>query len=923
MSFLSLSDNIKKLWAKCTNYDYMLSTLLGYQPSDGKVITPDGNKYESPYDYTDAMDQLNLPPKVGYFGETEVPLIATFDMGYNGGDYWAISDSQGRELLYYNATDKPGNTYKYFQAYRMGNTDFIYNNNPIIPGYAIKNGWTNCYVSTIYGLGSYFMVARVVYTSGGQTYNRVHLINTLCSGSANAWTLIKDITDIFNSFSVAVRYKFLLIEANNQKILACYGLKSEQESGSSGSTSTTTYRYNIVEDLWRINPIGTPDVHLTASAPRILVPNLIVRTDTTAGGTTTTSFSSDILHNDEFKIYAVYFYAGNAVWNTAPHPTTAQPLNKLSITCILYIKVNNVITGANTSAYHTLYFDFNCTPSHFLNNANIVNTIPKANYKIMDSSMESNIGSYIGIDGDSTQHNITFDELDNKIRQCWHIQNHSLAELYVFDGSQYDVINRPYPYWSRNTRYIDAVNNIQSIDICPWAKGFFAVNVRGENLYITSEGNKPHNSYWAGQRIISYVEDQYESINSTYANNNSYNNIYIKRLMGGTWWILAEHNKTGPSALDVCYKNGSGAGVWYRTTYQSSTKSFIVQRINFTTFVADGVTKNGCMVLDTPIPNSSTFNCNNTGFDSSRYVLYSYWYHPGKNKILCLAYENNVKDPLHNTLEKFHFLLEYDLATKVWKAHKKASLIDEEFYTRAKRSSDNLGIPNAPLSLLSNLFIDTTEAGGERLYFIYSHSAVGGRMCQTLVRCNWSGSDIQYTICDTPPAIGGQYYGLDAYILQSIGYNNKFGYYWSWGYGGFAPYAGIVASKDPSEQNGARATSLYEMMSQNHGYRIRYEAAPSVGCMAVLPQLPVLLNGYFSIIPAQEIMLKKNSVNYIYLRRQLGNRHKLILDVTTKFRGKNDSTSFNQLYVATCTTDNEKAVNIEYGIVDNYAQTDK
>ena len=188
---MSLAQTIKHLKNTITNYTNFINSKSIENFATTKIVnyingTEGGAK--SIRNMIKNRTFKNLPPKIGYFNETTVPLIANFNMSINADAPWVISDDQGRELMYFPAKGSPTDSVKVFRAYRMSTgSGFIYENEPIIPGYLENDGK---YLTNIRGLGNQYMVA---ITTGG----RVHIINTF--GEPDTWTLEADITDLYNS----------------------------------------------------------------------------------------------------------------------------------------------------------------------------------------------------------------------------------------------------------------------------------------------------------------------------------------------------------------------------------------------------------------------------------------------------------------------------------------------------------------------------------------------------------------------------------------------------------------------------------------------------------------------------------------------------------------------------------------------------
>ena len=83
-----------------------------------------------------------------------------------------------------------------------------------------------------------------------------------------------------------------------------------------------------------------------------------------------------------------------------------------------------------------------------------------------------------------------------------------------------------------------------------------------------------------------------------------------------------------------------------------------------------------------------------------------------------------------------------------------------------------------------------------------------------------------------------------------------------------------------------------------------------------LQETPVFLGGYFSVVPAKDILLKPNSANYIYFHRN-SNDYKAV-DVEVTQSPRNDVDGFNRIYLAKVVTNANGPVSQEYNPIDNY-----
>ena len=123
----------------------------------------------------------NLPPKIGYFNETTVPIFAQFNMNIPSGKMWCVSDYQSVQNLYFMAYPSQTQTDKtyMFRAYRTNTSQpFSYENEKMVTPVDVK---------TINSVGATHIIV-----------NDNILYDTHYSSSPKDWELITDKLDLAN-----------------------------------------------------------------------------------------------------------------------------------------------------------------------------------------------------------------------------------------------------------------------------------------------------------------------------------------------------------------------------------------------------------------------------------------------------------------------------------------------------------------------------------------------------------------------------------------------------------------------------------------------------------------------------------------------------------------------------------------------------
>lgn len=95
----------------------------------------------------------------------------------------------------------------------------------------------------------------------------------------------------------------------------------------------------------------------------------------------------------------------------------------------------------------------------------------------------------------------------------------------------------------------------------------------------------------------------------------------------------------------------------------------------------------------------------------------------------------------------------------------------------------------------------------------------------------------------------------------------------------------------------------------------------SVGLIAYMQSTPIYLGGYFSVMPAQEIYLKPNSDNYIYLSRDKADYTKVNVEIYDHLLGVEDQSlniNFARILVSKITTDNKGSISQKYYNINYY-----
>lgn len=363
---------------------------------------------------------MNLPPKIGYFDETTIPIVSAFNMAVDTNNFWVISDFQGREMMYYPAQEGYIGTSKVFSAYRMTvSSSFLYDNQPCIPGY--MNEGRGDYIISISGLGSDYMVAYVKFNGT----NAYHLINTNYTGSANLWTSYIDVTSIFSNLT-SFEYLYPVMYFREYNTLVFIG----------------SVREDFYEEIFNVSSKAK-------ISSKILMSNI---------------YRALKAQNPE-----MYRHYGTPL-GTAVYNKYAQQLIIMTRDYI-YRKVGTT----NSSQYHELYYKFNIPINHFkTGSGTYTNILPDSGYKIFAGNQAS-----MCTGGDTGIRTCTYDDITQTIRFIWRYQQQMRADM--FTTSAQDLANAPVPLLKSKAR---VTYDIQSTDAAPWAKLLGMPFIIGEYTYL-------------------------------------------------------------------------------------------------------------------------------------------------------------------------------------------------------------------------------------------------------------------------------------------------------------------------------------------------------------------------------------------------------------------------------------------------------
>lgn len=137
---------------------------------------------------------------------------------------------------------------------------------------------------------------------------------------------------------------------------------------------------------------------------------------------------------------------------------------------------------------------------------------------------------------------------------------------------------------------------------------------------------------------------------------------------------------------------------------------------------------------------------------------------------------------------------------------------------------------------------------------------------------------------------------------------------------GWVKYPMIFQTQYPMiSGEGTRYTDAQFINSFNSNSNLYYMyLQSSQGLIAYIPNIPIFIGGYFSIIENPiAVTLNPNSENYIYLERDSQDREKIIATVETVATIQEGDRVFSKILLAKITTDNANMIDVQYYRINN------
>ena len=855
-----------------TCYDTMINKIN--EKITNKIVVEINDTTTEFYKSVKAKTVTNLPPKIGYYDETNVPLYGSYNMSYtsiSGRADYITTDMEGREITYYLGAKDGLTKQYYFRAYRnnLSNTNianYSFENEPVT--------FNKKKITDIIGLENDYLVARL---EDGNYY----LFDTKFSSNTSIWEIMRPDLKVDEWIK-------------NNDIVSCF---------------FTTYNYNNTGYDTQYILVGVQEY-----GKQIIthVRTIIINTDSSkkVEGTSydtisDTSYISLDLSKCKSSEHPDYTYDVSFYDYSKYSIAIANVDTETQCTIVLYANVSVTIYNEKSEAIHNSWGNCKYVNTSKYNkkhgwkskrissdrysedkwNLSLDDYYDMKNWKIPYSN-----NGILNVNGyDSVQYvSLCFDKLNKEIYMMNYHRDTYFSQIMMLATNKVDLQTKNCVDFISSS--IDCYYSWCTPDTSPWAKKLYAPSLMYNCFALDAESQ----SY--GHNHILFIPET---------------NGDVYEIKAGSWNIQKELDTNidihGGSARYCCVRDDSSqyGCTWYCYIRDGNTLKIYNIKVKNRTDKVGNVHNDLCYIdknspVDTfTLPNLdlAEYPCGYgwvyvpAKFGTPKFILYAGTYNANKRKV---NIDNNGNKTLVSEEGVPHIYVIYHNGTytriKTPDSHR------QQYINCAYTAS-----PYTPCTMYpyGNAFLDND---GRTIFFDGEYDCFG------LVG--------QYYLKQTKIKLNASYNGLDDFTQRGVGdggwqgskttgYNKQFGYYMcrgGWTTSNFYFY--------PSLNDLWNGTNVQRKYVINHG---------SVGLVAYVQSFPIYLGGYYSIVPAQEVYLKPNATNYIYIQRDTANLdevHLLVYDHLISPENQKGIV-FNTLLIAKIETNDggstsQKSYNIKY-----------
>lgn len=813
----------------------------------------------------------NLPPKIGFLDETTANISGAFNMStvpmYNRA-WWITSDIEGREMYYFRAYNEVGSTVKIFRCYRSSLTDmssFIFDNDPVCP---IGLG-EDYYMDDIIGITNSYIIAHCTNGSRARWYK----ISTKYSSNVKNWTNYVDITNLVNKIGGSVN-TILYFDKYKGTTINRY-LILDIKSDSTACLIIADSSFNILSTQDIFNPMN-PAPHTSYDNGHAVINNGYY------------SYISMAYIEDEDSL-----------------------VNRL----LVWMPLLGSIVKDDGSMYYSAiwsngYVDWlDFKPTQLLSTSNFFNQESRWH---MGRTLYSNMDKSNVFGGDGT---------------------FSISEAWCNGSIFYDSLNK-FLYTSRNHR--DELNN--HVTRVPFKNLDWSCKGAGI-LYNSANAdfrlNPPDTSPWAKKHYDPSV---------------IYNGVYLKTESVSCGMNLKNFNSTQIMHTAIIPKSfssgkvGVTAGSWtvrYYGTWPSGKRKPATVIDDTDSNASWSAAESGYSETKENFNSADKCSWYTLGMDNSYIYVYRLYHTTRKDRnnitrddVLQIDYNNPVCKFIRPSGLYYEWMPQGcswayksssfggtdQLIIYAWLGGQQCHLssgnwVEDNpdyipYWIVLNKDGSYVKLRNNDSSY-RNIWFGRTSSNHQIMRYAYlcSHGFLDDDGRTFYCNCHYgtnnfndwghlsykvifnkdnSGNIVSINnINEVSHGCGGQWNGR-----CSWGYSKVIGYFRT--YANFSGISYITFDRNSLDNAISEGTTLY---LTNTG---------STGLVANLQTTPIYIGGYYSLIPAQEIILSPNSHNYIYLFRNPSDPDDVIVEVYDKLLGGDDKDiHFARILVADIETDSE------------------
>lgn len=841
-------------------------------------------------------DFLNLAPKIGYYQDDTVEVLSKYNMNYSPevpGNSLAMfgltSDSNNREIMYYLANDggpNANNLYKLYYAYRTNDSSqFIYVNEPLENFISEEENF-----SSLFSLGNTWMVIN------GKSTGKWYLIHTNYSTDTKNWTYedidwcLKDNFSnlklygcrYFENLDLLTWYEATTTDLTNQNMFRFYVAKLKEKQikfkQDFKSPNNCMFIYNTSNYSYKSDLSETP--------------NCCTSYTNNAGTNLIDGWQSPGMLYDQENQRLIYYTQDNTL-KTFQRSTGKRSEFNGYIKAIYYIP-NSIITNfsGNIELLNCTNVDRNLTQLQNSNKGILLSDWSKSYFSAGKIQMQC---SYDEIN--RRNYRVGTGRDVNYTKRCWrtNCDDNPLIKTYSQDSS--DFMSQG----ENNTKVISSDNNYYCLqpDSSVWGKkltfynmiemdvwnGYSKINNKVESKrFIVTEYQKIKNFNGSGYIGIEPVASKFFILNN-------YNSLYTST--GFSTTVL----ENGDSYYSLTYGSSPNISVKkYIPNYKLNEEFGYSESIEFEDSLDNYPFESNYRVR------VGNYTCS---LRTMQYNKIGNWY-----LILIIVDDINAKNESYYKNSYIGIMRRDNKTIKVfdWNYISK--------FSNNLKSSINWGNSRKLYTVSSwiaqPIFVNKTTV-------IICYKVIGEQDTYTTTRAIIQFNDALNDIISCKDCNNGGINIASDGIFESarnFTYSKKYGYAFTAveNYGGsmvsYYTQKPLLSSNEESDR------TIYSMEDviinvRCHHYKMFLQS--SQGLVCYIPNIPIFLGGYFSVIenPIQ-VILKANSKNYIYLERDPSNRKNIIATSSTDLTITEGSKQFSKICVACVTTDDANPIDVQY-----------